>query len=241
MTTKIKDGCLKCHKDAGKVHNKWLSNPPIKMPTFAAAHFDVVSCATCHSTGAKPAVILSIFDRKTGKTISEEELLKILDTDSDGLMAKIDTNGNSIIDAKEVWNLFAVLFQKGKSTVFMGKMDVRTATEAHMIGGKADAVKNCEKCHHPEAELFKDEFIAISKADGTVRFLKAHKDVLNSIYTILPARKFYALGSTSVELFDILFVVALIGGIAVPIGHITFRIITSPLRSLRRMGKGGKK
>jgi hypothetical protein len=33
----------------------------------------------------------------------------------------------------------------------------------------------------------------------------------------------------------------LIGGIAVPIGHITFRIITSPLRSLRRMGKGGKK
>jgi hypothetical protein len=49
------------------------------------------------------------------------------------------------------------------------------------------------------------------------------------------------LGSTSIKLFDILFVVALIGGIAVPIGHITFRIITSPLRSLRRMGKGGRK
>jgi hypothetical protein len=241
MTTKIKDGCLKCHKDAGKLHSKWLWNPPISLPTFAAAHFDVVSCATCHSTVAKPAVILSIFDRKTGKPISEEELLKILETDSGGLMAKIDTNGNSIIDAKEVWDLFAVLFQKGKSTVFMGKMDVRSAKEAHMIGGKADAVRNCEKCHHPEAELFKDEFIAISKADGTVRFLKAHKDVLNSIYTIVPARKFYALGSTSVGLFDILFVVALIGGIAVPIGHITFRIITSPLRSLRRMGKGGKK
>ena len=45
----------------------------------------------------------------------------------------------------------------------------------------------------------------------------------------------------SITLFDILFVVTLIGGLAVPIGHITLRIITSPLRSLRRMGKGGKK
>ncbi|MBM4145992.1 MAG: hypothetical protein FJ240_06930 [Nitrospira sp.] len=241
MTTKIKDGCLKCHKDAGKLHSKWLWNPPIRLSSFAEAHFDVVSCATCHSTGAKPGVILSIFDRKTGKPIPEEELLKILETDSDGLMAKIDANGNGLIDAKEVWDLFALLFQKGKSTIFMGKMDVLTAKEAHMIGGKADAVRNCEKCHHPEAELFKDEFIAMGKEDGTVRLLKAHKDVLNSIYTIVPARKFYALGGTSVEIFDILFVVALIGGIAVPIGHITFRIITSPLRSLRRMGKGGKK
>ena len=71
--------------------------------------------------------------------------------------------------------------------------------------------------------------------------LPAKKEVLNSIYTILPVSKFYALGSSSVKLLDILFIVALLGGIAVPIGHIAFRVITSPLRALRRMGKGGKK
>lgn len=241
MTIKIKEQCLICHKNAGKVHNKWLSNPPIKLSSFAEAHFDVVSCAACHSPGAGRAIYLSLYDRKTGKPLHEEELLKILETDSDGLMAKIDTNADGSIDAKEVWDLFAQLYKKGVTTVFMGKMDVRTAVEAHMIGSKAEATKDCEKCHHPEAEFFKDEFIVIKKADGKPRLLNAKKDVLNSIYTIVPASKFYALGSTNVKLFDILFIVALIGGIAVPIGHISFRIITSPLRSLRRMGKGGKK
>lgn len=241
MTTKIKENCLKCHKDAGKVHNKWLSNPPITLPSFAQTHFDVVSCAACHSAGSERAVYLSLYNRKTGKPLPEEELLKILDTDSEGLAAKIDENGDGIIDAKEIWDLFAHLYKKGVTTVFIGKMDVRTATEAHMIDSKADAVKDCDKCHSPGAEFFKDDFVVIKRADGNLLLLKAKGEVLNSIYTILPVRKFYALGSTSVKLFDILFIIALIGGIAVPIGHMSLRIITSPLRALRRMGKGGKK
>ncbi|MFZ3122610.1 MAG: hypothetical protein WA104_04495 [Thermodesulfovibrionales bacterium] len=240
-STKIKEGCIRCHKNAEKAHNKWLSNPPISLPSFAEAHFDVVSCAACHSPGAKRAIYLSLYDRKTGKPLPEEELLKILDTDSDGLMAKIDTNADGSIDAKEVWDLFAQLYKKGVTTVFMGKMDVRTAVEAHMIGSKAEATKDCEKCHRPDAKLFKDVFIIVKKAEGKSTILNAKREVLNSVFSILPVSKFYALGSTNVKLFDVLFIVALIGGIAVPIGHISFRIITSPLRSLRRMGKGGKK
>jgi ribosomal protein L31 len=241
MTTKIKEGCLKCHKDPGKVHNKWLSNPPITLPSFAEAHFDVVSCAACHSPGAGRAIYLSLYDRKTGKPLPEEELLKVLETDSEGLMERIDSNADGSIDAKEIWNLFALLFKKGKTTVFMGNMDVTKATEAHMIGSKAEATKDCERCHHPEAEYFQNVFMVIKKADGKPILFKAKKEVVNSFYTIVPATKFYALGSTSIKLFDILFVVALLGGIAVPIGHISLRIITSPLRSLRKMGKGGKK
>jgi hypothetical protein len=241
MTTKIKEGCLKCHKEAAKVHNSWLKNPPLTLPSFADAHFDVVSCAACHSPNAARSIYLSLYDRKTGKPLPEEELLKIVETDSEGLMQKIDTNGDGSIDAKEIWDLFALLYKKGTTTVFMGKMDVTKATEAHLIGGKTEATRDCEKCHHPEAEFFANIFLVMKKADGETRLLQAKQDVLKSIYTIIPARKFYVLGSTSIKLFDILFVVALIGGIAVPIGHITFRIITSPLRSLRRMGKGGKK
>ena len=123
----------------------------------------------------------------------------------------------------------------------MAEMDVSNAAEAHNIGAKADAVKDCVKCHHPEAELFKDVFLVLEKDDGKPIVMKADREVLNSLYTILPVSKFYALGSSSVRLWDILFVLAVIGGLAVPIGHISLRIITSPLRSLRRMGKGGKK
>jgi len=241
LTTKIKEGCLKCHKEAAKAHTSWLKNPPLTSSSFAEAHFDVVSCVACHSPGAARAIYLSINDRKTGEPLPEEEILKILETDSEGLMQKIDTNADGSIDAKEIWDLFVLLYKKGTTTVFMGKMDVTKATEAHLIGGKAEATRDCEKCHHPNAEFFKDIFLVMKKADGNTRLLQAKQDVLNSIYTIIPARKFYALGSTSITLFDIVFVVALIGGIAVPIAHITFRVITSPLRSLRRMGKGGKK
>jgi len=91
------------------------------------------------------------------------------------------------------------------------------------------------------AELFKDVFVVIKKEDGKPVLINAKREILTSVMSILPMSKFYVLGSTSIELFDILFIVALIGGIAVPIGHISIRILFSPIRSLRRMGKGGKK
>ena len=242
MTTKIKDGCLSCHKDAGKAHNKWLSNPPISLPSFAVAHFDVVSCAACHSApGAGRAVYLSLFNRRTGKPLSEGELAKILGTDSAGLSTKLDANGDGSIEPKELWDIFSGLFKKGYITVFNGKMDVRTAIDAHQIGAKAEAVKDCAKCHKPNAELLKDVFVSIKKEEGKPLLINAKREVLTSIMSILPMSKFYVLGSTSIELFDILFIIALIGGIAVPIGHISLRILFSPIRSLRRMGKGGKK
>jgi hypothetical protein len=240
-STQIKEGCLKCHKDAGKLHKKWLWNPPVALSSFAAAHFDVVSCAACHSPGAARGVYLSLRNRMTDKPLTEEELIKIFGTDSAGLQEKLDADKNGVINAKEAWNIFAQAIRMGEITIFMAEMDVSNAVEAHKIGAKADAVKDCVKCHHPEAELFKDVFIVLEKNGGKPIVIKADREVLNSVYTILPVSKFYALGSSSVEILDILFIVALLGGLAVPIGHISLRVITSPIRSLRKMGKGGKK
>lgn len=241
LTTNIKTGCLKCHQQAASVHNSWLKNPPVTLSSFAELHFEAVSCAACHSPGAARAVYLTIYDRETGKPLPEETILKALGiNESAVLMQKLDTNADGSLDAKEIWDLFALLYKQDISTVFMGNMDVTSATEAHLIGPKAEATSDCEKCHHPKAEFFGAIFLVTKNAEGRTNVLKAKDDVLNSVFSIIPVRKFYVLGSTSIKLFDILFVVALIGGIAVPIGHISFRIITSPLRSLRRMGKGGK-
>ncbi len=241
MTTRIKEGCFKCHKDMGSVHNKWLKNPPVTLPTFAKAHFDVVSCAVCHSPNAKRGIYLSLFDSKTGKPLTEEEVVKLLDTDAAGLREKLDTNSDGLIEGKEVWNIFRLLLKKDVRTTFMGKMDVSNAAEAHRLGTKKEAVRECEDCHHPKSEYFKNVSIVMSKTGGKTTVLPAKKDLVNSVFSIIPVRNFYAIGGTNISLFDILFYAALIGGIAVPIGHITLRIITSPLRSLRRMGKGGKK
>ncbi len=245
MTAKIRDACLLCHKNAQDKHEKWLYNPPLKLRTFTELHFNTVACAACHAPSAGRGIYLTLYDSKTGKPLPEEELLKLLDTDPSGLGAKIDTNGDGIIDSSEVWNLFRNLYTKGIRTSLLGKMDVSTATEAHNIADKTKAVKDCGTCHNPNSPFFKEVFLVIRKADGRPIVFNAEQDVLgkdlDSVYTIVPTRKFYVLGSTNLKLWDILFIVALIGGIAVPIGHLSLRIITSPLRSLRRMKKGGKK
>jgi Outer membrane cytochrome MtrC/MtrF-like, domains II/IV len=240
-STKIKEGCLKCHKDAGRLHSKWLWNPPVALASFAAAHFDVVSCATCHSPGAAQGVYLTLYNRKTDKPLTEAELMKVFQADAAGLQALLDPDKNGVISAKEVWDIFEQAIRKGKITIFMAKMDVSNAAEAHNIGAKATAIKDCVQCHHPEAALFKNVFIVLKKNAGKPMVIKADREVLNSLYTILPVSKFYALGSSSSDVLDILFIVALLGGLAVPIGHISLRVITSPIRSLRKMGKGGKK
>ncbi|NWF51975.1 MAG: cytochrome c family protein [Nitrospirae bacterium] len=240
MTTKIKEGCFKCHKDMDRVHNKWLKNPPITLSTFVQLHFDVVSCPACHSSDSTRRIYLSLFNTKTGKPLTEEETVKIIYAEADGLKEKIDTNGDGNIQGKEVWDLFFLLSKKGERTTFMGKMDVSNASEAHNISPKAEATRDCVKCHHPESPYFENVFIAVSRGNGEIKLLPAQKRILNSVYSILPVRKFYAIGGTNIRLFDILFYIALLGGIAVPLGHITLRIITSPIRSLRRIGKGGK-
>jgi predicted CXXCH cytochrome family protein len=245
MTAKIKDACLACHKNAEDKHKKWLYNPPLKLRTFTELHFNTVACAACHAPDAGRGIYLNLYDRKTGKPFPEEELLKLFDTDAAGLMSKIDMNKDGSIDSVEAWNLFKYLFTKGASTTLIGKMDVSTATEAHNIADKTKAVKDCGACHNPDSPFFKDVFLVIRKADGRPTVFNAKQDVLGkdlkSVYAIVPTTKFYVLGSTNLKLWDILFIVALIGGIAVPIGHLTLRIITSPLRALRSMKKGGKK
>jgi hypothetical protein len=241
MTTKIKDGCLKCHKDAAKAHNKWLKNPPIALPTFAKAHFDVVSCAACHSPDAKRRIYLTLYNQKTEKPLPEEELVKLLDTEPRKLKEGFDPNKDGKVDGQDLLKIFGNLFSKGVSTTFMGTMDVSNSVESHMIAPKAEAVKNCEKCHIPGTEFYNDVFVAVKKSNGKPILIPAEKDTVRSVFSIIPVRKFYAIGGSSIELWDILFIVALIGGIAVPIGHMSLRIIFSPIRSLRRMGKGGKK
>jgi predicted CXXCH cytochrome family protein len=241
MSTQIKEGCFKCHKDMGKVHSKWLKNPPVTLSTFVGAHFEVVSCAACHSPDAQRVISLNMFDCKTGKPLTEEEVAKHLGTDTSGLMKKIDMNSNGVIDASELWDLFAELIKNGVWVTFTGKMDVSSSAEAHQLGAKTEATRNCETCHHPDSEYFKNVVLVMSTGDGDTTALPADSGVLQSIYSIVPVRKFYAIGGTNINLFDLLFYIALIGGLAVPIGHISIRILFTPIRSLRKMGKGGKK
>ena len=49
----------------------------------------------------------------------------------------------------------------------------------------------------------------------------ANADVLNSAISIESVSGFYAIGGTRIELLDILLILAILGGLAVPVGHLT--------------------
>jgi predicted CXXCH cytochrome family protein len=240
MTMKMKEVCLTCHKDGENVHKKWLSNPPFKLSSFAGLHLDTVACAVCHSPGTKGGVYLCLYDRKTGKPISEEEVSRLLGTDAAGLKKELDPLGKGV-GSSEVWNIIRKLNDKGADVTFLGRLDVRKGTEAHLLAEKKKAVRDCEYCHRADTDFYKSVSIVLFKSDGRPTLHTAKQEVLGSIFTILPASQFYVLGGTRIGLLDIIGIIAVLGGIAFPIGHIAIRIITSPIRTLRKMGKGGGK
>lgn len=242
MSNKIKDSCLNCHIDVARIHTKWLSNPPFKLSTFPQAHFDKASCSSCHiemKEGSR-GIYLTLYNTKTNKPLTEEEIAEAFKIDVDEVKNRLDLNSDGNINSFELWNIFKELYKKSIYVTFKGMINVTDGKTAHMILSKDKAVKKCERCHHPNAEFFKDVNVIVAKSDGSSTKYIAEKNAINSVYSILPVRKFYALGSSSIKLLDILFVVALIGGIAVPIGHISLRIIFYPIRAMRRMKKGGK-
>jgi len=240
MTMKMKEVCLTCHKNADKAHKKWLSNPPFKLSSFAGYHLEKVSCSTCHAPDARGGIFLVMNDKKTGKPFPEQEVLRLLATDAAGLQKQLNPDGKGA-GSSELRNMMRKLSDKGADVNFIGRLDLRKGVDAHLIVEKAKAVRECERCHRADSEFFKDVSVAILKADGGPTIHTAKKEALASFFSIMPASQFYMVGGQRIGIIDIIGIIAILGGIAFPIGHVTLRIVTKPIRTLRKMGKGGSK
>jgi hypothetical protein len=230
MTEKLKGACLGCHTEAENLHDAWLPNSKL--------HLSMVACATCHSPDSQRGIFLRLYDENTGEPFTAEQIVNILGISYDGLSERLDPHGDGI-DSYELWDIVKQLNKEGADAkvTFLGRMDTRTIAEAHQLSNKKDAVRECESCHHADAEFFKTVTVAVVKADGRVTQYKAKPEVLGSMTSLLSLRQFYVLGSTRLKILDWFGILMVFGGIAVPIGHITLRILTSPIREARRMNK----
>lgn len=208
------DTCVACHATAMSGHQKWLPN--------AGLHLEVVSCAACHAPTAKRMVDLRLYDRKTKKwgagkdgTPEFEKLARAADTDGNGL------------DAAELRNLMAQINRDATQPqqTLRGRIELRVATEAHQLSEKTRAIKECASCHQQGAEPFQTVTVSITTPEGKPLRYNAQKDVLSSVMSIESLREFYAVGGTRNRVLDILFVLALLGGLAVPIVHQTMKRI----------------
>jgi hypothetical protein len=219
------DTCVACHEGAMGAHQKWLPN--------AGLHLEIVSCAACHAPGAQRMVDLRLYDGTAKKWVSEpadapyfENLARSVD---------IDANG---IDANELRVLMAQINRDGIAPpkTLRGRIELRTGIEAHRLSDKTKAIKDCASCHRQGAEPFQKVTVSIVGADGRPVRYDAHEDVLTSALSVESLREFYAVGGTRNRLLDALVVLAVLGGLAVPIGHQTLKWI---VRKRLRHGEGG--
>lgn len=226
LTGQMKNVCLGCHKEAEDRHKRWLTNTKL--------HLDMIGCAACHSPNIEREIYLRLYDLKTGRPFSEDQVLNLLVTDHDGLRMEIDPDGDGI-DAYELGRMVKYLGRKGMDVAFKGRMDVRKGIEPHQLALKTVAVKECEKCHHAESDFFNYVSVAIIRADGRPALFEAKQEVLGSLVSLFPLSQFYVLGSTRIWLLDILLILAVLGGAAFPVGHILLRILTVPVREAKRL------
>jgi hypothetical protein len=202
--------CLNCHDDAKLAHAAWLPNSEL--------HLSVVSCPACHSPLAERRIDLELYDPLA-------EILVGQDDSYDGMAERMHSAEQSAdgLDALGLWQVVRESSREGQAVdvTLRGRMKVSSGVEAHQLAIKGAAVRNCDSCHKQGSEPFQNVTVSITNPDGRKHYYEADRKVLNSVVSVDSIGGFYALGGTRIRLLDGLAILGLIGGLAVPIGHLT--------------------
>jgi len=209
----LKDVCLGCHTDARASHRDWLPNTEL--------HFDVVSCPVCHAPQAHRRVDLVLYDSTTQKEVSEPVGVPEFESATGS-----STATRTGLDPKTLWTLLSTLNRSGVEgkTSLKGRLDVSTGVEAHELAAKSAAISDCDTCHRAGAAAFQSVTVSVAGPAGIPISYGASKEVLSSAFSVPSVGGFYAIGGTRITFLDILFVLALLGGIGIPIGHLALRV-----------------
>jgi len=219
-TDYLVDTCINCHEVAELAHQQWLPN--------ANMHMTSVSCAACHSPQADLRVDLQLYDetnqtpvRQNEKNGTVQETLAAIDSEGDGL------------DPVELWKLVRQINEQDpdNKVTLRGRLEVSNSVAAHQLAASTEAVRSCENCHQGNAEPFQNVTVSMSRPDGRRETFKADKRVLNSAMSVDSVGGFYAPGGTRIKLLDALLVLAVLAGLAVPVGHISLGKILAKKRA----------
>lgn len=206
----LKNACLGCHQDAQASHQKWLPN--------AKHHFDAVSCPACHSPAAKRKVDLKLYDNVAQQAVTEKAGVPQFESRA----RSVDAKGAGL-DAMALHSLLREFNREGidNKTTLRGRLEVSTGVEAHQLGKSTEAIRDCAKCHRQGADPFQSVTVSIVGPDGRPLRYGAKPEVLNSMISVDSLGGFYAIGGTRIKLLDWLLALAVLGGIGVPLGHLT--------------------
>jgi hypothetical protein len=215
--------CVRCHSADLAAHREWLPN--------AGHHQEVVSCAACHAPEVPRMIDLRLYDAAAGRWAVEREGARSFELQA----AAADANGDGL-DAGELRALLAEVNRDAVTPLTLrGRVELREPVEAHRLTPKEQALRACDNCHRYGSEPFQNVTVSVVGADGRPLRHAAHADILGSALAVESLPEFYAIGGTRSRFLDALFLLALAGGIGVPLGHMTLQWLFRK----RRAGSGG--
>ena len=140
----------------------------------------------------------------------------------DQLQAIADEGGTG--DPLEIWKARGGFDQEGGQPAdisLRSRMEVMSGVAAHQIASKSFAVRTCESCHEPGWRQKQNVTVSVTQSDGRKQSFEANRETLSSVKAVDSISDFYALGGNPNKLLDIMLLLSLAAGIAVPIGHFT--------------------
>jgi hypothetical protein len=205
----LRDQCFGCHENVRLLHSQWLPN--------AELHLADVSCAVCHSPFAKHRFDLHFFDTETQQPVGQQETHDLFLSQ----LRELEEAGGTV-DPLEVWKLIEEDNQLTPDNITLrGRMEVRSGIWAHQIAPKSFAVRTCDSCHlagHRERMGFT---VSVPSQDGRVQQFDAGQDAMNSAATVSAIGDFKVFGISMNKILDIMFLLSLAAGIAIPVTHFT--------------------
>ena len=205
------DTCMSCHDEARAAHEQWLPNAPM--------HMQSVGCAACHTPDASLRVNLQFWDQALAAPIGPGEKYAELRQEL-ATIADSDDHMSSL----ELWQLMRLTRKLGgaeSDIVLLGRLEVAHGLDAHRLQDSAQATRSCENCHESESRAFETVTVSITRPDGRMERFNADSAVLSSVISVDSISGFYAPGGTRIKLLDYLLVLAILGGLAVPVVHIS--------------------
>lgn len=205
----LRSECFGCHENVDLLHSQWLPN--------AGTHLDVVSCAVCHSPFAKHRFDLHFFDNEANVPVGQQESYELFQAQ---LMALEEEGGT--VDPLAVWKLIEQDSERMPENISLrGRMEVRSGVWAHQIAPKSFAVRTCDSCHLAGHRERMGLTVSVPQQDGRVQQFEADTKGLASVGGTKSVSDIYTDTLIPNKLLDIMFLLSLAAGVAVPIGHFT--------------------
>jgi len=209
--------CMACHTRPDMVaqHGEWLPQ--------ADLHISMLPCITCHSSSTEYVISLYLIKRQGGQHNGGLELAsytelkaiaggrpieELIDRNADGYVSLAELRMFNLDPENRQLRLQGMITPEGVSHDFRSQ----------------DDRWDCSFCHASGPAARQVSFLSLVEPDGSYKRVAVEQGaVLDALYG---TPDFYMVGSTRSTALNYVGLVILAGGLVMPIGHGTLRILT---------------